>query len=450
MACVAAGVLLCGLVSIAGAETTPGSTPGAPAADAALRRDYDHAFQRMLRDPTNLDLTFRFAELAIQVEDFEAAIASLERMLLLNPELPRINLELGVLYYRLGSFQMARTYLERALQGKDVPELVRRRVAPFMAEIEKRTARNGFTGSVFAGARWQSNANTGPTSDLVRTPLGNATLSDQYTRKRDINGFVAGTLTHTYDLGTQSGDRIETTAIGYFTRQAEQKQLDVGLLELRTGPRLALLPDSLDGATIRPFATANTVRLDERFYFTSLGGGIEVDKAITDRLSIKGSVEGLNRSYRNSGNSTTARELTGVTLNYEVGTHYALTPKSQLSLTAGLSRRNARNSGRAGTDYDLEAGYAIQYAAPFAVTAVPWMSSLSVGHQWATYDASDTGVDPNTTRHDRAWRVGALTSVGLTESWSLILNVHYTRNDSDVPNYQYRNWAVTTGANWKF
>ena len=84
---------------------------GAPAMaqtdDAAeLRAEYDALFQQLFQDPGNLDLTFRFAEVAVQVGNFEAAISALERMLLYNPNLPRVRLELGVgvLYYRLGSY----------------------------------------------------------------------------------------------------------------------------------------------------------------------------------------------------------------------------------------------------------------------------------------------------------------------------------------------------------
>ena len=42
-------------------------------------------------------------------------------MLLVDPNLPRVRLELGALYFRLGSFEIARTYLESALAAPNVP-----------------------------------------------------------------------------------------------------------------------------------------------------------------------------------------------------------------------------------------------------------------------------------------------------------------------------------------
>lgn len=68
-----------------------------PSADEALKRRYDEAFRAVFADPGSLDKSFAFAEVAIQAGNFEAAISALERMLIINPNLPRVRLELGVL-----------------------------------------------------------------------------------------------------------------------------------------------------------------------------------------------------------------------------------------------------------------------------------------------------------------------------------------------------------------
>jgi cytochrome c-type biogenesis protein CcmH/NrfG len=50
-----------------------------------LQQQFEQAFQHMLLDPANLDKSFKYAELGIQIGDYEAAISALERMLLYNP-----------------------------------------------------------------------------------------------------------------------------------------------------------------------------------------------------------------------------------------------------------------------------------------------------------------------------------------------------------------------------
>ena len=87
-----------------------------------IRRAYDKAFETMFQDPGNLEKTFSFAGLAIKAGDFEGAISSLERMLILDPNLPRVRYELGVLYFKLGSYDVAATYFEELLEDKNTPK----------------------------------------------------------------------------------------------------------------------------------------------------------------------------------------------------------------------------------------------------------------------------------------------------------------------------------------
>src|SRR5829696_9308688 len=47
---------------------------------------YDAMFRQVLREPANLDLSFRFAEAAVRAGDHEAAIGALERMLFYKPQ----------------------------------------------------------------------------------------------------------------------------------------------------------------------------------------------------------------------------------------------------------------------------------------------------------------------------------------------------------------------------
>ena len=82
---------------IGGGLPHPGLAQTPPAA-GELQRQYDSAFQEMLRKPADLDVLFKFAALAAQTGDLEGAVSALERMLLINPDLPRVRLELGVLY----------------------------------------------------------------------------------------------------------------------------------------------------------------------------------------------------------------------------------------------------------------------------------------------------------------------------------------------------------------
>ena len=83
---------------IAGDTSVPVPRLGPP--DVEARREA--LLKQMLARPNDLDLAFEYATLSSQVGDYEGAVSTLERMLIYAPNTPRLQLELGILYYKLG------------------------------------------------------------------------------------------------------------------------------------------------------------------------------------------------------------------------------------------------------------------------------------------------------------------------------------------------------------
>ncbi len=125
--------------------------PPVPTPASVVANDYDALFKQMFQNPSNLEISFKFAEQAAARGDYEAAIGALERMLFFNPNLPRVKLELGVLYFKLGSWDLARGYFQDAIKGGDVPEDVRAQVNAYLAEIARRQAPYEFSALLHAG-----------------------------------------------------------------------------------------------------------------------------------------------------------------------------------------------------------------------------------------------------------------------------------------------------------
>jgi Flp pilus assembly protein TadD len=96
------GCIIGMLLSVAPVEVVAQPAGGDEA--GSLQTQKDALFQQMLSDPGNLDVTFAYADVSTRLGDYEGAVSALERMLLFNPDLPRVHLELGALYFRMGSF----------------------------------------------------------------------------------------------------------------------------------------------------------------------------------------------------------------------------------------------------------------------------------------------------------------------------------------------------------
>ncbi len=103
-----------------------------PEATPAERAASDKAFQATLEKPSDPETLAKFADLAVKVGDIEGAISALERLLLIDANQPEVKLELGVLYYRLGSKEAALTYLEGARSSPEATPQVRDRAEEFL------------------------------------------------------------------------------------------------------------------------------------------------------------------------------------------------------------------------------------------------------------------------------------------------------------------------------
>jgi Flp pilus assembly protein TadD len=116
------------------APSAPGATQSQKPAEAtpAERAAYDKAFQATLEKPSDPETLAKFADLAVKVGDIEGAISALERLLLIDANQPEVKLELGVLYYRLGSKEAALTYLEGARSSSEASPQVRDRAEEFL------------------------------------------------------------------------------------------------------------------------------------------------------------------------------------------------------------------------------------------------------------------------------------------------------------------------------
>ena len=69
------------------------------------RAEFNAAFQETLQKPTDAPTLLRYARLAVEVGDLEAAVSAYERFLMIDGDQPRVRYELGVLYYRLRSYE---------------------------------------------------------------------------------------------------------------------------------------------------------------------------------------------------------------------------------------------------------------------------------------------------------------------------------------------------------
>jgi hypothetical protein len=415
-----------------------------------LKSEANTLFKRIYEHPDDLDALFRYAQVTTELGDYEAAIGALERILYFRHDLPRVQLELGALYFRLHSFPMARSYFDTVLKGKDVPEPVRRRVTAYLAAIATAEQQSKTFSAFFqTGARYQTNANAGPNGLVVRALGNDAILSSAFARKPDWNWFGQGGFRWLQPIDDGRGDAWETQGFGYYSAQQRFSQYDLGFAEIATGPRIAL---GTSGSWVRPYGLLNTSSLGSNPYMSSAGAGLTVGYEFAPWLIFEPNVEMRWRDYSNSPDYPFATEQDG-----RLGTVTGLVRGRIQGVWGWQALASwARNDTGALFDYfafdqvTLGAGLSRDFAVPVAGREQIWTVWLHGGWGRTAYDAPNPIVDPDVFRVDREWRA-ALTLEAPLNAWAdLGASISYAKVNSTLPNYDTTNWSFTFGPYARF
>ncbi|HXC89493.1 MAG TPA: tetratricopeptide repeat protein [Stellaceae bacterium] len=456
--------LLCGiLLGAALLAARPGAAQAISGADQArLEAQKEALFQRMLRNPADLDATFAYADVSARLGDYEAAVSALERMLLFNPNLPRVQLELGALYFRMGSFDIARDYFAKAAAANP-PAEVRARIDEYMAQIEKASSRHHLSGYVFLGGQYQSDANVAPGSPLILSPIGPVLLNSQFLKQPSGSVFASGSLLYSYDLEDQRRDTIDVTAVGYLNHyfNSNVSRLDLDLLEVTAGPRINFPNGGLPGsvfASVKPYLIADEVGLGEAQYFAAGGAGLEYDETVWNDMLLKTVFEVRRKNFTNTPDRPLSTGLNGSDKLVVFSMDKPVAANAQLNLEFDYLDQSTELPYYTNSTYAVIGSYRMHYDAPFKATAYPWETSVFLGRAWSIYASPDpccsTSPDPlvfsPSSQLTQRWRVGFTEAVPLTPRIAVVLQLERDIVSSNLSIYAYTSNSVLLGPQIRF
>jgi tetratricopeptide (TPR) repeat protein len=431
------------VVAAAGSASAQQGASPAPAS-VVVQQGYDALFKDMYQGPSNLDASFKFAHEAVLRGDYEAAIGALERMLFFNPDLPRVKLELGVLYFKLASYEIARGYLQEAIKGGDVSNDIHTQVMAYLAEVDRRLAKYEYSVFLTSGMRYQTNANIGPNSLQVRALGQDAILDPRYGRRPDWNSFQTISAAYAYKLNLH-GDQIESTFLGLNTRQFTQKQFNLGLVEATLGTRVGIGQN----ASFKYYAIGDKVWLGDASYFDAIGGGLSVRSTLGSFGLIEGYAEARHCRFTDSANYPTASDQSGDLLITAITSDLRFGPV-HWAMRLGFDNNNAVTDFSSYKRYSIDVALPIEFALPVFGTMHQFVFAPSAGYSTANYKASNFIVDPDLARRDREYRYGAIFDAQLVDNIGLRTEVTYTKIDSNLPNYRTTNLTASIGPTVRF
>lgn len=407
---------------------------------------YERSRAEMLADLDDPEKAFVFAESAVAVGDIRGAIDALERVLTLNPGLTNIRFELGLLYLRGGSPELAESYLLEVLEDPQTPEPIKLRAQDLIEEIGLQKSRHVFRGTVTTGLRHDSNANTAPDRLLVGGIPFN--IADQDRSTSDVSAVLSFRMQHLYDLGGQYGPFIDTELTVFSQSYQDVSSSDITFVGATSGPRFRF---GLDGQhSVRPYIGASTLFLGQEHYGNAARVGTEWTHALDPRTEVRAEIDARWQNLFNSDVNPTAENFEGRQITARFGFRRALTARLAIDTALSLTDSNLDASFESNVATGIELSLRQSVGNPFGSNLDPANLSLTAGYALAEYDQANPQVDPNVVQEDDRWRIGLDAAIPVAEQWLLNAGLAYARNDSNLPNDSYDNLQISIGVSYNF
>ncbi|MBN2124225.1 MAG: tetratricopeptide repeat protein [Deltaproteobacteria bacterium] len=210
----------------------------------ALTLFYDREFARALpifREISGrvetMDVMFWTASCAAGAGETEAAIDKFKQMLLIDPNLHRVRLELATTYFGVGRYDDARQELNKVLEAGP-PEPVKNNIQKLLAAIDEKTKRVFANVRGSLGIQYDTNVSAGPDKEFINIPLGGGTLGPLTNTQKKLSDYVtvanaSGNVL--YDFGDKGSWMWNTTGSFYNTHNMKYYEFDYAQFRVTTG-----------------------------------------------------------------------------------------------------------------------------------------------------------------------------------------------------------------------
>lgn len=430
----AALALLAAMAPQAGAET-----------EAELRALQAAQFREMFAAPDDLDLMFRYAMTSIRLKDYEAAITTLDRILIFNPQLARARLELGAAYFRIGSYAVAGHYFQEVADDEEAEEDVRARARLFLDEIAARTRQSRVSGVVSLGALFSTNANSGPDSRDILFFGSTARLNGaDVTAQTDVGASFGAQVEHVYDLGGVNADEWRSELAAYAQRYRDTRGGDAEVLVLRSGPRLSA-DGRRNGLKIRPYAELDYVRSAGDALYHTLGAGVQALTSAGDGLTLDADLRVGWRDFHDGG----ATDKDGLNIRAHAGATRHLDDANILRGRLLFEYEDADDPSERAVEFGAEAIFAHRYDSGFAFAGRRWLATAGVRGVVRLFDEPSLSV-PDRTREDLDLRFSLGNTAWLENNLALVLRAEYFLRESNVRNFDFDGFTLSASVRYAF
>jgi len=283
-------------------------------------------FEQILAAPDNIQLNIAYARQQIIAGDLKEGVATLERVLLIDPARHDVRVLYGLVLYRLGLFDRARYELELALESGDLPPALSAEAQTYLNRIkyEQRPTRASLT--LTTGVDYDSNRSQSPSSGQILfldTPLPAGPKIDDFA----LIFSAQGRLLH--DLGSQAGHTLHADASFYRSDKTEVDTLDLNAASVALGGTWYS-----GNWSVSPRVRGSMYWLGGEDYLQSLGGEVEIAYRWNPKVTSFAIVRGEDEDFRDTTDFGVASRRSGRRIIGRTGVAWRLSPTQTLTFEA--------------------------------------------------------------------------------------------------------------------
>lgn len=397
------------------------------------------SYEAILAHPDDMELNYRFARSQVKRGDLKGAAATLERIMLIDPNRSDARLFYAVVLYRLDNMVEAERELD-ILKGLNLPDPMGSEVKQYRSLVAKRRKKNHLSGRLGVGLEYDSNRNAAPTSGSLLffdTPLP---LSGNSKRQDDFSKLFIGGVDLKRDLGAHQA----FASVNYY--RAEQnlvKTLNLQAYSVQGGISLAHGRD-----TLTPTLVFDHVLLDQSTYLRDRGLDVRYEHKAGARADVFVQVHDVFEDFVPTQAIPTASERTGIHLDNTLGGDVVITPTLRVGAGVLYGVKHAAQHYNAfyryGTFYNA---VWLPGRGTFAITTLNW--------NFDTYLQPDPLVSAALRRDENArWATTFGAPLSLLHhdlsDFVATLTYEYYHGGSNIQNFAYFNHKVSALVTYKW
>jgi len=397
-------------------------------------------YQDILQHPDDVELNYRYAQSQVAAGELRGAASTLERILLLAPDLARVRLLYAVVLYRLDNLNEAEREF-RTVATLPMADSLREEVDYYLEQIALRRKTTRYSAVLGGGMQWDRNRNAGPAGGEVLfldTPLQLV----EGKKQSDFSGVMLAGLRAQHDLGYDAGHMLTGGLQVY-----GQKQIDVTDLDLMAiaGEAGGLYRSPL--ADVQPGIYATYMSLGGESYLSTIGTGVRANHRFSRSLDVVARFRFDYEWFESLDRSPITDQRTGARVQGGAGATW--TPWPMLRFDAG-----------AGGVYKVADQDFYTYSGPLAYLSGTWLLGRgqfllsTFTFEYDRYEGPEPIISAETRRD--AIYVGGITygaPLGLLlpflahshvfRDTLFTVNATYLNEQSTIENYQYDDWRFT-------